>query len=684
MLGRIFNQEIERYNQEVAPRLGNVEQWRNDYELYPTQPNTRWKNASNVPAPFTHIYCQSHQTRLNQQIVQADPPFAVIARSQAAVDNTPQIEEAMASILEEAEWATHADDVHYELPQVGNCLVRVTWEQQWGRAPRFQYDQNVDAFNSLTAAGQPPLDSYAQSIETDEEGSPTVTFAWENVLTKSGVAYQVIPWEDCLILPATVRDPFEAYGIGERLMIRGIELEQGARMGKYYEDEVRAVLNTGGDAQPYDRTERLNQQGISPEAGVGSFGGINDALYKEFLCYEFCWQMDVDNDGQFEWVVVTFHPDTKRVLRCQYLPYEHGRPFYIPFGYFRRPRELWAMSVAEKIAAIQDAATSILNQLIDHADLILNLHGNFFYDGTSGFDPAKQPVKLGQPIKVTNIEGIKLIDISPLPAEHYNVYQMLKDMADLITASSNPSLGKTTDTQKTLGEIQIVTGASSMIFEEVASRVARTWAIVYDHTRWLWAQFGQGGNVRYRVAAKPGVTFTDPLTGQQQPGAMVNGQVQPAPNGFAFGQIPADMLLSDVDIVPAGLKRLSDMQSRLQQATIVNNVVLTNPLTMQNPEALAITLDYFLQQAGFPQKDKLMGAVFNQIAQQAAAAAAAAQMGLAGGGAGAGPPGGSPPENNPSLQGPQGNPAALPEQAPTPIPNAPSADATAQSGGGGP
>jgi hypothetical protein len=107
MLGRIFNQEIERYNQEVAPRLGNVEQWRNDYELYPTQPNTRWKNASNVPAPFTHIYCQSHQTRLNQQIVQADPPFAVIARSQAAVDNTPQIEEAMASILEEAEWATH-------------------------------------------------------------------------------------------------------------------------------------------------------------------------------------------------------------------------------------------------------------------------------------------------------------------------------------------------------------------------------------------------------------------------------------------------------------------------------------------------------------------------------------------------------------------------------------------------
>jgi hypothetical protein len=293
-------------------------------------------------------------------------------------------------------------------------------------------------------------------------------------------------------------------------------------------------------------------------------------------------------------------------------------------------------------------------------------------------------VKLGQPIKVTNIEGIKLIDISPLPAEHYNVYQMLKDMADLITASSNPSLGKTTDTQKTLGEIQIVTGASSMIFEEVASRVARTWAIVYDHTRWLWAQFGQGGNVRYRVAAKPGVTFTDPLTGQQQPGAMVNGQVQPAPNGFAFGQIPADMLLSDVDIVPAGLKRLSDMQSRLQQATIVNNVVLTNPLTMQNPEALAITLDYFLQQAGFPQKDKLMGAVFNQIAKQAAAAAAAAQMGLAGGGVGAGPPGGSPPENNPSLQGPQGNPAALPEQAPTPIPNAPSADATAQSGGGGP
>jgi len=154
--------------------------------------------------------------------------------------------------------------------------------------------------------------------------------------------------------------------------------------------------------------------------------------------------------------------------------------------------------VAEKIASIQDAATAVLNQLIDHGDLVLNLHGNWFYDGTMEFNPAKNIARMGQPIRVGNVDGIKLIDVGPIPQEHYNLYQLLKDMADLVTATSNPSLGKTTDTQKTLGEIQIVAGASNMIFEEHAARVARSWAKVWDQVRWLAAQFGENGEAKRR------------------------------------------------------------------------------------------------------------------------------------------------------------------------------------------
>lgn len=658
-LGRHLWHEIDQYRRDTDPRRGNVDQWRNDFELYPTAPSNRWENSANVCAPLTHIYCQSHHVRLNQQLVQADPPFAVVAKAEEAQNAAPAIEEALECILDEALWDAVADEVHADLPVTGNCLVRVTYNVKYARSPRFQYDWNEAAFNSFTAQGLPPTESFFNALETDDQGAPHIRLAWENVLVHQGVALQMIPWEDEVALPATARTAEECYGLGERLMIRGSELMAGAKAGKYYADEVAAVLELANQGQPTDRYERLGHQGISPDMG-GNYMGNYDKQYKQRLCYELCWQMDVDGDGQMEWVIVTLDWETKRLLRCQYLPYEHGQCYYVPFGYFIRPREMWAMSVAEKIASLQDAATSVLNQLIDHGDLVLNLHGNWFYDGTANFRPDRAVARMGQPIKVGSVEGVKIIDVGPIPQEHYNLYQLLKDMADLVTATSNPSLGKTTDTQKTLGEIQIVAGSSNLIFEEHAWRVARSWAKVWDQVRWLAAQFGENGEVKYRVSARPGKFIqSQDAQGQPQqtPMAMLQGQQTPAPNGQAFGTIDAEMLMAEVDLIPAGLKQLSDMQSRLNQASLVQNTALVHPLLMQNLPALAIILDQFLQATGFPQREKVMAEVQQYLDGIMAAMQQQQQMGMQPATPGDGS--GNPPQepgSNPGLQGAQGNP----------------------------
>jgi hypothetical protein len=677
-LGTHLWHEIDQYRRDTEPRRGNVDQWRNDFELYPTAPSGRWPNSANMCAPLTHIYCQSHHVRLNQQIVQADPPFSVVAKTERALSAADAIQEALESILEEAGWDAVADEVHSDLPVAGNGLVRCTWMVQYARCPRFKYDLNEANYNAFTATGRGATESFFDALELNDDGQPSVALEFENVLVKQGVELKFIPWEDSLCLPATARTPEDCYGLGERLMIRGSELMSGAKAGKYFQAEVDAVLDRGNEPQPQERSERSGHMGIAPDYAGNSMGQRNP-LYAQHLCYELCWQMDTDDDGQMEWVIITLHWDTKRILRCQYLPYEHGQCYYTHFGYFIRPRELWSMSVAEKIAGIQDAASAVLNQLIDHGDLVLNLHGNWFYDGTADFNPAKTIIQMGVPIRVGNVDGVKLIDVGPIPQEHYNLYQLLKDMADLVTATSNPSLGKTTDTQKTLGEVQIVAGASNMIFEEHAARVARAWAKVWDQVRWLAAQFGDNGQVKYRKTARPSqrIANQDQPSQPGQPGTREAG----GGPGYSFEVIDAELLRAEVDLIPAGLRQLADRQSRLNQASIVQNTALVHPLLMQNLPALAIILDQFLQATGIPQRQKIM-ALVEQYVQGVEQAMQEQQMQ----GQNPVPPGAQDQGGgtNPGLQGAQGNnnrPATSPTPPPGPQDNLPPgrmSDATAQ------
>ena len=484
----------------------------------------------------------------------------------------------------EADWEIIADDTHAEVAVMGNVFFKTTFEIETRRSPRIQVEQDDEALETLINTGIDPAIAYHDSLVMNEEGTPKVYLGWEDVVSHRGVKFKVIPFEDGIVLPATIRDPEQAYGMGERVMILGKDLKKGVKEGKYIKEAVDELLSRSPSEQPIDRYEKLDVQGIMPTGGAYDVIG-RDPMYNEYLCYELAYQMDANNDDEMEWVWVTLEYKTGLVIRCQYLPYEHGQNPYRLFRYYTRPGELFGMGIAEKLATYQDGATAVLNQLVDHNDLILALHGNFWYDGTSGFNPDKFVAMLGRPLKVDSIDGVKPFDIQPLAPETLNIYQLFKDIGDLLTATSNPSLGKATDTQKTLGEVQIVAAASSMLFEEVASRVAREWAKVWDQVRWLEAQYADNGEVEYRRTA--------------------------APNGIDFAKISREMLLQDVDLVPAGLKQLSDMQSRVQQATITQNTILQHPLMqLIGPEAsteiMIVMLDTFLQAVSYPQKDKIM------------------------------------------------------------------------------
>jgi hypothetical protein len=611
-LGRTLGDIIRRYYSETQDRRERAKQWRRDFKTEPPGTNNRWEGCADLNSGLTNVFCSSHSTRLNSQILRTVPPVSAVTRDPALMDQVADIDAAMASILEETNWEAEAANAHNDLPVVGTAFIAVTYENETCRRPRVVVDHDERQSYDLLRAGVEPGDAFVGGLQTDKKGRPKQKLIWENVTVRSGVKIRFFPWEDGIVFPTTIQRPEEAYCLGERKRIRGADLLKGAREGLYIQDAVDELLKRKGDPLPDEREEQLHDQGLDPDGTSVNYDEEN--LYEEYECHDLCYLMDANGDKEMEWCVLTVHSGTDKVLRHKYLPYEHGKPFYNLLRYEELPGQLWGFSVAEKISCFQAADAAVMCALADQADLKLNVSGNFFYDTTSGLNPAKIKLRLAEPIEVDDVRGILPFPQPSFPAEHYQLSSKLKEMCELLTASSNPTLGRTAEGSQTLGEIQIVAGASSMVFEEKASQVARQWASILDQVRWLEAQYGGSGPlVPYRISAAPGKFITQ-IDGSQVPAAMgPGGQLVPAPNGTVPGFIDRELLKSKVDLVPTGLAQLSDMQTRISVSTQVQGMLLANPITGQDPRILAMALDVVLQAVRYPRREEMMGLVQQNV-----------------------------------------------------------------------
>lgn len=624
--GRYLCEEIDRAREAFSWRYDNSRVWRDDFEGMPAPADVPYPGAPTVRAPFTKYACEGHTTRLDAQIVQPDPVIVAEPMEMEAVDAAPDIEEASNAKLEDAEWAIEARALHKDLPVVGNGFVRVLYERRLTRAPRLEVDFDPEAFRGLMVAGADPLTAQLQAMKRDRKGAISYTLGWEETVDYAGTTFKFIPFEDGIIFPATCRDARKARGIGERVIISGLDLAQGAKDGLFIPAEVDALLErsgddpTGAEGEDWtDRRERLEHQGIEVGDTEGPLAE-RDAKYREYLCYRLSVRFDGDDDGKEEILHVMLHYDTRRVLDVRFSHYEHGQHCYHHFPFKVRPGELLGSGTAEEIAVIQDSATAALNHILTHGDLTINRSTSFIVGHAAGLDVDEFVFRPGMIVPVMDERAIREWPHTPLPAEHYQVFQQLKDIVDLVAGTSNPSLGQVTDTQRTAREVTIATSNANLNFEGVAEGVALCWSRVWDQMRSIEAQFGEGGQVRYRRGRKARAAAQDPAE--------------------MFGAIDAETMMAKVKLVPAGLRQLSDMQSRMSQAMAMNNEFQRNPLTANNPAVWRLAIEATMEAAKYAPKEKVLLAIDGQMEAEAQAAEAAAQMAAEALQAGAVPPGG--------------------------------------------
>lgn len=629
--------EFEHYESQTESRRENAREWRDAASMMPdTASGEDWQ--SDARAPFTRLACQNHTTRLNQQLLGNDPLFTAVAKKPTfRAPEMPQevplppllpvIESVMNSLLEEADFPRIARRVHREVPIVSPCAVRVQWKRDVRRVPVLQVRTDIEEATLLMETGMDPVQAYLAPMDRDAEGNARLKLGFEDRVVKDGVDLAMVPFERLVMFPATAETRDELWAVGERLMLRGIDLQRGAEQGVYLEEAVEALLTRKGDNLPDTTVDRLDRSGL--EDG-GSVTAQDDAKYQEFDCIQLCLLDDLNGDDALEWNIVTVHLESETLLRCQLSPYEHGRPFYHVFAYIED--SLMGQSIAELVAVLQDQGNACQQQFTDLVELLVASGGSFFYDKTAGFNPNRFTLAPGTQIPVDNINGIKPFDLAQnIPAALQHLLAMmdvLKTQNEMLTASSNVALGRETDSQKTLGEINQVTNQAAQIFEDYSRQVALDWAAVADLVRLTAAQYADKGQVQAQL---PADLFADPLADPAM-GDSATVRSSAAPEKV-FQSVPASILRADVDLVPSGLSGYSDQGARLQRDMLVLNTLLAQPSVQQDPTITADLLAQFLQDVRWPDWQGLGGKLQQAAAMQAQMMQLQAMMGLQAGAA---------------------------------------------------
>lgn len=581
-LARRVCEAVETYLAATEERrLDLAREWRRDARAAESDQPGPWPGASALRAPFTAIACANHSTRLNSQLLGSDPPLAAIARRPEAVEHAPKIEEVMRAVLEECGWAEAKRGVHKELPVVSPCAVRATWRIERRMVPDLQVDLDLDVMGELADAGVDPRVALAAATNADEQGRARVRLEWKEKIVHDGVHLEVVPYEDLVYLPHTARNIEQVWGIGQRVLLRGTDLDARARDGVYDREAVDRVLLRHSDPTAEDREDALDLAGL--EADLPGGAPDHDALHRTYELYELSWRDSLDGDRREKQHLLTVHLPSRTLLRVQYSPHWHTESEYTLYAYNPSPGELHGESVAERCQVLQDAATAALNQFLDMADLVVAQSTMLVLDERANLRPDKFEWRPGKPMFVENIAGVMHLPLSPAVGaamqQLSNAIGLFREWVELLTASSNPALGRETSGQKTLGEVQAVLGQAMTIFEDYASSVALCDARVLDQVRWLYRQYAQNHEVTYRRAARP-----QPL----------------------FETIPAEILEADVDLVPAGMNAFPDASARLQRDLLVMQTVQTHPATAQDMETQLDVLDQLLQDVKWPGRETLI------------------------------------------------------------------------------
>lgn len=329
---------LQQEQDNQAERLDDIGKWIRQYKGYRKPRDNPFKHAANTATPITRSNVDTVYIRLEDTLYGRKRTFLILPTQEDTVDLAMDIEEAF-------DWYCR-NVLHFkekmqspllQCSKVGTGVVKVDWVERYRTVYRYATDEEVEDEEipkyPLPGTDQPGI----KHIRTSYKGPDVFGIRREDWVMSSGAA--------------TVD---EAYLCGFRQYYRKQQLAVKTRQGLYYKDACDKLL--AGDKFNEIKIERAKLEGKE----------LKKTPYEDpFEIWELWLKYDVDEDGEEDDIVITFHKTSKQILRCIYNPLFSGfRPFVLIKFY---PTEFSAdgEGICEILYKLQIEIDTLHNQRID-------------------------------------------------------------------------------------------------------------------------------------------------------------------------------------------------------------------------------------------------------------------------------------------------------------------------------
>ena len=333
----LLEQELQNHGQVID----SLRKWQKQYQGKKDPKGFPYQSCANVAVPITRSNVDTIHVRVQDALFNKRKVFICRARSPEFVGIDRQIEEFLDWFVRNVlRLKEKTSDPLLQATKMGSGWGMWDWVQKTRTVYRYANDMEKED-KSVTKYQAESGDVLVKELETLYSGPDFFPISREDIVYSSDAT-----------------NIADAYMFGFRKYYREAQLQLKVRQGLYNADSVSAV--TAPDKIDETKISRAANQGLD----------LKKVRYEEpYEVWVLYLKYDVDDDGQEDDIVISFHRGTNQILRAIYNPLFYGsRPFTVfkglPIEFSLEGEGL--CSVLEKL---QEEIDTIRNQRLDRNTL---------------------------------------------------------------------------------------------------------------------------------------------------------------------------------------------------------------------------------------------------------------------------------------------------------------------------
>ena len=351
--GKTLREELSKHIDEVltqeiknqAPRIKKLKEWQDLYKGHRDERTWPFPHCANTTSPLTRSNTDAIHVRIHDALFNKRKFWIMKASKPSAVGIDREIEDYLdwfqRNILK---MRVKLQSPLLQCVKTGTGVIKLGWESKKRTSYRYATKDEIKD-KSVTTYKLP--------------GSKTPGIKYVHTEYEGPQIYG-IPREDWII-SSDATSVQDAYLCGFKFTLRKPEIELRVRQGIFYKEQADKLIAP-------DRTDPVKEG--RAEAQHKKIEYIEST--KPFEIWELWTSFDVDEDGEEDDIVLTFHKETGTLLNGIYNPLFIGFKPFVPLVFYPHEYCVDGEGIAEILESIQYEIDSMHNQKIDRLTQINN------------------------------------------------------------------------------------------------------------------------------------------------------------------------------------------------------------------------------------------------------------------------------------------------------------------------